>query len=232
MKLFALPFAGGSKYSYNSFNDFMPDYIDFRPLEIPGRGERMTEDLVDNIHLMAEDIFHQIKNDLKDPYAIYGHSMGTILTYLVCKKIIENGLNSPEHIFVTGAGGPSIEHRERERHLLSTNDFKQKLVDYGGSPKEVLDNDELYEFFEPILRNDFKAVETYFYTDWDKKFNFPITVAIGLSESVSMDEARLWEKETSQNVSVRQFPGGHFFIYEYTFELVKVIVKSLSNTNK
>lgn len=232
IKLFALPFAGGSKYSYNTFNQYMPDYIDFKPIEIPGRGERMGEELEDDIHKVAEDVFQQIKNELNEPYAIYGHSMGTILTYLVCKKIVENGLNTPEQIIVTGAGGPSFKDRERERHLLSNKDFKQKLIDYGGSPKEVLDNAELYEFFEPILRNDFKAVETYYYQDWNKKFDFPITVAIGLSEPVSVEDAKLWEKETTDNVSIRQFPGGHFFIYDYTLEMVKVIAKSLSNTIK
>lgn len=227
--LFTLPFAGGSKYSYNTFTKFLPAFIDFQPLEVPGRGERISDDLVADIHRMADDIFQQIKkHDLKNPYAIYGHSMGSILAYLVSQKIADAKLPRPLHLILTGAAGPSWEERERSRHLLSKADFKKKLEEYGGSPKEVLENEELFEFFEPILRNDFQAVETYYYTKPAEKLDVPVTVMIGLSEQVTIDEARLWEQETTAPFSVRQFPGGHFFIYDYTAEVVKVIATQLS----
>lgn len=227
--LFTLPFAGGSKYSYNAFTKFFPSFIDFQPLEVPGRGERIGDDLLPDIHLMAEDIFLQLKKyDLNKPYAIYGHSMGSILAYLVSQKIAKEQLPMPLHLILTGAAGPSWEERERDRHLLTKTDFKKKLEEYGGSPKEVLENEELFEFFEPILRNDFQAVETYYYKKPEKKLEIPVTVMIGLSEQVKIEEARLWEQETTGAFSVRQFPGGHFFIYDYTAEVVKVIITQLS----
>jgi surfactin synthase thioesterase subunit len=224
LTIFALPFAGGSKYSFTIFNKHLPADVLFSAIELPGRGERITEDLVDNIHVLVDDIFQQLKAQINGPYILYGHSMGSLLVYLLMKKITEEGLPSPKHLFVSGAAGPSTEERERERHLLSKVDFKRKLEEYGGSPKEVLANEELFDFFEPILRNDFKVVETYHYQPWEKKMNVPITVMIGLDEHVSVSEAKLWEKETDAAVKIKQFPGGHFFIYEYTAEVVKTIV--------
>jgi surfactin synthase thioesterase subunit len=225
--LFAIPFAGGSKYSYTVFSKYLPSTIELKAIELPGRGERIAENLVDDIHLLADDVFNQIKASLNKPYIIYGHSMGTLLAYLVMKKITDNGITPPLQVVVSGAAGPSSEERERGRHLLSKSDFKKKLEQYGGSPKEVLENEELFDFFEPILRNDFKVVETYHYTPWDKKMEVPITVLIGLEERVSMAEAKLWENETNKNVTVKQFPGGHFFIYEYPAEVVKTIIKTV-----
>lgn len=227
--LFLLPFAGGSKYSFHSFVKYIPSQMEFVALELPGRGERLGENLNPDIHQMAEDVFQQIKNRLDKPYMIYGHSMGTILAYLVLKKITDNNLPQPLHLFVSGAAGPSTEERERERHLLSKTDFRKKLDEYGGSPKEVLENEELFDFFEPILRNDFKAVETYYHQAWENQMKCPITVMLGLEERVTIAEAKLWEKETSAEVKIKQFPGGHFFIYDYTSEVVKTILRAVEN---
>lgn len=224
-KIFAIPFAGGSKYSYNVLKEHIDTSFSFHAIELAGRGERMMDELQDDIHQMAEDVFQQIKDQLGDDYILYGHSMGTILCYLVIKKIVEQGLPQPKHLVVSGAAGPSTEERERKRHLLNKTDFRNKLSSYGGSPQEVLDNDELFDFFEPILRNDFKAVETFFYEPWERQMDVPITVLIGLEEGVTLKEAKLWEQETTQAVSVRQFPGRHFFIYNYPGEVVKAIQK-------
>lgn len=224
--LYALPFAGGSKYSYNTFKHKFPDFIDFQAIEIPGRGERMTENLIGNIDELVDDVFCQIRDHLQSPYAFYGHSMGTVLAYLVTKKIIAEELPQPIHLVMTGSGGPSNEDRERDRHTLSKEAFKAKLKEYGGSPSEILENDELFNFFEPIIKNDFKVVETYEY-EATEPFDIPMTVAIGLSEDVTLEEAKLWEKETTQKVSVRQMPGGHFFIYENTDNLVNIISRSV-----
>lgn len=224
-KIFAIPFAGGSKYSYNVLKEHIDTSFSFHPIELAGRGERMMDELQDDIHQMAADVFQQIKDQLDENYILYGHSMGTIICYLVIKKIVEEGLPQPKHLVVSGSAGPSTEERERERHLLSKIDFRNKLSSYGGSPQEVLDNDELFDFFEPILRNDFKAVETYFHEPWEKQMDVPITVLIGLEEGVTLKEAKLWEQETTQAITVRQFPGGHFFIFNYPEEVVKVICR-------
>ncbi len=226
VQLFALPFAGGSKYSYNSFKNKFPGFIDFIPLELPGRGERMVEPLIDSMEAMTNDVFEQIKDRLDKPYAFYGHSMGTLLAYLLTHKIKSMGLPTPLHLIVTGCGGPSSEEKEKERHKLSKSDFKKKLNEYGGSPKEILDNDDLFEFFEPIIRNDFKAVETYEYKKTEP-LSTPITVMVGLSEKVTEEETKLWEIETTEHVSIRKFPGGHFFIYDHIHDLVKIISRCI-----
>lgn len=224
--VYTIPFAGGSKYSYNLFRKFLPDNILFEPLELPGRGERITENLVSDMHAMAEDLFQQIKNQLPQKYVIYAHSMGTILGYLLCKKLVKHNLTLPSHLIFTGSSGPSNPERERERHALPKKEFKEKLLEYGGSPDEVLSNDELFEFFEPILRNDFKAVETYYYEQDGEPLPIPITTIYGSSEKLSREEVELWKQESKEEVSIRQLPGGHFFIFDYPMEIVRTILKT------
>lgn len=227
LTIYTFPFAGGSKYSYNLYRRYLPADIHFEPLELPGRGERITDDLVPNLEQMAEELYQEIKGNLPDRFIFYGHSMGTLLAYLITKKLQEANEKLPFHLILTGAAGPSNEERERDRHQLPKAAFKAKLEEYGGSPSEVLENTELFDFFEPILRNDFKAVETYSYKEILEKLPIPITTIYGMSEQLTREEVQLWERETSESFEVRQLPGGHFFIFDYPAEVVKTILNKV-----
>ena len=150
INLYCLPFSGGSKYSYKSFSKYAPPFLNIVAIELPGRGTRSGEALLTSIERTADDVFNQIKDSLDKPYAIYGHSMGGILAYLVARRIIEANLNQPLHLFVTGCVGPSLKYRDLVDHTLPKDEFIQKIKELGGSPDSVLSNDALMEFFEPI----------------------------------------------------------------------------------
>src|SRR5206468_3788359 len=113
-----LPYAGGSQYSYSGFTGAAKrNGINIIPIEVPGRGSRINEPLLVNISDMVNDIFDQVKDHLKAPYGIYGHSMGTILGYLLTRKIVNENLNKPCHLFFSGSGGPSVKDQQVLRHL-------------------------------------------------------------------------------------------------------------------
>ncbi len=101
--LYCLPYAGGHSLSYRDFQANVAENILIKPLELPGRGKRIKEPLLTNLETMVDDLFQQIQNELNDkPYAIYGHSMGTLLGYLLTKRILNAGKPAPLHLFVSG----------------------------------------------------------------------------------------------------------------------------------
>lgn len=222
--LFTLPFAGGSKYSFNIFKTHLPDRIKFCPLDLPGRGTRIRERLETDIFRIVEGIFQQIKGQLNTPYVLYGHSMGSMLVYLLAQKIRKEKEPTPMQLFVSGRGGPACKDG-RKRHLLPQKEFRKELMDLGGMPKEVLEDDALMDFYEPILRADFQALETYNYSS-SPAFDTPITVMIGKDDKTSFEEAMEWQKETVVPVNVQEFSGGHFFIFDHPKAIVKLITKS------
>jgi surfactin synthase thioesterase subunit len=86
MNLFCIPFAGGNSYSYGELKRYVPESLNIIALDFPGHGKRMGEALLTNIHAMADDLYHQIKDHLNRPYAVWGHSLGGIVSYLLLKK--------------------------------------------------------------------------------------------------------------------------------------------------
>lgn len=228
MNLFCLPFAGGNKYSYREFVEKAPAFLNVITLEYPGRGTRMKEPLPFDINDLTDDLFNQVKQQVGNGhYAIYGHSLGGLMAYLLAKKLLENGMPMPSDLFITGTTGPSsISRTEKKRHLLNQQEFIAEIKDLGGMPDEILNSEELLYFFEPVLRSDFKISEDYIYEE-GVPLNIPVTVITGTEEDMEIEDIQLWQKETTHVVDFKRMPGKHFFILQHTFKIMEIISRKL-----
>ena len=230
INLFCLAFAGGNKYSYREFVEKAPSFLNIIPLEYPGRGGRIKEPLLPDIIAVTNDLYKQISPLIGEKeYAIYGHSMGGLTAYLLTRKLIENGHRPPLHLFITGTTGPSaISRTEKKRHLLEKEEFIQEIKDLDGMPDEILYNEELLDYFEPILRSDFVASETYLHQD-AAPVDISFTVITGTEEDMEMEDILLWQKESIHEVDFKQMPGKHFFIFQHIYQIFEIISQKLQS---
>lgn len=228
VNLFVLPHAGGHSHSYQIFENFISDSIRLIPLEYPGRGTRVKEPLIGEMHALVENIFDQLKNDLQVPFAIYGHSMGALVSLLLIHKIIKSLHKYPLHLFVSGACGPTVKDKSEIYHLNS-KDFWNKLAEQGGISEEILKDEELKKYLEPILRNDSKVTEFYSHKPNPKSKSIPITILAGSADSIApVDEVLSWQKETQIPTIIYKFEGGHFFIFDEIESIAAIFNKTIT----
>lgn len=195
-------------------------------VELPGRGVRYNEKLLTNLGEILDDIYCQVQYSLKTPYAIYGHSMGALLGYLLALKIKKLGYQPPLALLLSGHGAPGIRKERTERFKLSHYDFINEIRKLGGSPEEILNDEKLMLFFEPILRADFEAIETYRHQAQDR-LSIPISILIGSQEDITDEEREGWRDVTDGPVKIHTLPGGHFFIFDHTDEVIKIIAQTI-----
>lgn len=224
--LFCLPFAGGSKYSLLFLKKVLPSNITCHFLEYPGRGGRIKESFANDMDEVVSDLYSKIEFSLNKPYAIYGHSMGAKVAYLLSKRISESKNLQPLHVFVSGTDAPSVADKTTPKHLLPKDEFLVAVKELGGLPDEILENAEMLEYFEPILRADFKASETYQYLK-TSPLTIPMTVMTGEKEDIEDADILEWQSETTVPIKFYKFPGNHFFIYDNEMEIGKIIEHSL-----
>ena len=225
-QLFLLHFAGGNRYSFSSMLQFLRDF-EVVSLELPGRGKRMGEPLLKNFELAAADMYRQIAAQLTSPrFVLYGHSMGALLCYLLAKRIAQEKLNAPLHLFLTGKGAPSILFNRKIRHLMPQDELVADLQQMGGMPDIVLKDHKLLDLFLPIIRADFQAVESFRYEE-PARLDLPLTVITGSEESIADEKIKPWQLETFATVTFRKLPGGHFFIFNYGREILEMITHAL-----
>jgi medium-chain acyl-[acyl-carrier-protein] hydrolase len=222
--LLCLPFAGGSSYSYTKIRKFASSSVNFVLIDLPGRGDRFGEPLLTDMNAMAEDVFLKIRVSLHKPYAIYGHSMGGMLGYLLCRKITRRGLPLPLHLIVSGAESPTAPNKAKNIHLLPDAAFRKKLIEFGGLPDEIFQEQDLLDLFMPVIRADFEAAEKAREKISGSTIDIPITVMTGLEDSeVSCEEAGKWQEVTTKKFTIHHFPGGHFFIFDHAPEIGELI---------
>jgi len=232
--LFCFPYAGGAAASYNGWRAYFDDAVQFRAVELAARGRRMRDANYNSIDDAVEDVFNMIKSELTDgPYALCGHSMGSMIAFELAYKIKDNGLPGPVHIIFSGRAAPHVS-RENKRtlHHLSDEEFKKQLLEMGGTPKEFFDHPELLEVFLPLLKGDFRLTETYVHPRRTEPLDCDITVLSGTDDEDSRAEVEAWRTYTSGTCRIHYFEGGgHFFIHEEAEKTVALINGALENAS-
>ena len=223
INVICIPFAGGNKYSLRQVFHTTPGFMNVITLELPGRGRRVGEPLLMDVEMMVDDLYSQVLPYIESGYILYGHSMGALLAFLLTRKIIREHNYPPLNLFVSGFAGPSI-RQDSEQHKLPKGEFLKMLRDLGGLPDELLSDEKLLDFYYPIIRADFKAIETYRY-EVDEPLPVPIFVMAGSHEDISDEEMEAWAGETRFPLSTRRFYGRHFFIFEHADSIIEVILK-------
>jgi surfactin synthase thioesterase subunit len=226
INLICLPYAGGNAYSYNNFRKYFNGKLHMITPELPGRGTDYGNTLVKNLYTMAEVVFKELYNRMNEPYALYGHSMGGILAWLIAGKAARERLPAPVHFFCSGCAAPSVPSSD-DFHKLPDDLFIAKLRELGGSDETILNSRELMEFYLPVIRADFEASETFEYRR-GIKLNTPITVLTGTEDTVTDAEAAAWQMETSSPLSIVNFPGDHFFIFEHIPAIATLLLNKLT----
>jgi surfactin synthase thioesterase subunit len=229
IKLFCFPYAGGSARFYKSWQKYFPPEIEVIPIDPPGRGKRFGVNFCESVEGMVQDMFGQIKDQITDGrYAIFGHSMGGVVAQEITYVIRKAGLPLPMHLFLSGRGCPHIPDEDDEKiHLLPDAEFKAKLIDYGGTPEEVLANDELMNIFLPILRADFRVCDNYEHEEQGWLFPFGVTVLVGMEEKLTEEQIQGWQLYSAEPIKVNRFPGGHFFLHQHELNIVRIISHTL-----
>jgi medium-chain acyl-[acyl-carrier-protein] hydrolase len=229
VKLFCLPYAGGSATVYNKWKILLDDGINLQPIEPAGRGKRYNEPFYSDVNEAINDITQIIYKRIKDsPYAIFGHSMGCLLAYEVACRLKEMGCRDPEHVFFSGRCPPHLVKIGTKLHLLPDDQFKECILQIGGTSKEVFETQELCNIFIPVLKADYRIVEEYIYVSRDYRLACPITVLNGSEDDATPFSKMLeWKSYSYKDCSNYQFDGGHFFIHTQMERVIELINKSL-----
>ncbi|WP_308311958.1 MULTISPECIES: thioesterase domain-containing protein [unclassified Streptomyces] len=111
MKLLCLPHAGGTASRYHRWTSLVPPYIDIVPLELDGRGDRMSQGFYASFAEALDDLTRRAVTALEpgDSFAIFGHSMGAYLGLELERRLESLGLRA-DRLFLSGRGTPDYRH--------------------------------------------------------------------------------------------------------------------------
>ena len=230
IKLFCIPFAGGSATIYCKWKKYLDKNIELIPVELPGRGGMFDKGCIEDFNELLKYVYNEIYyeiNNFDGDYCILGHSMGALITYELEQAIEKTNIKKPLELFISGRYTPDI-NKNKDLCLLEDKEFEKEILGMGATSEEVFNNKSLRDMFLPILRADFKVLHSYEYEEREK-LNCNISILYGEEDKqISEDEILKWNRFTNCNCSFYRFKGGHFYINDDYIKIIEIINNKLT----
>ena len=230
IKLFTIPYSGGSAAIYLGWNGLLPEYIQVIPLELPGRGKRFGNGLCDTMSELIDDLYRHIQHQINDePYAIYGHSLGGLIAYELSVRLMEEKHNLPIRLFLSGCNPPHINYGDQHLHMLPDDLFLEEIIKLGGTAEQLKENSELVRIFVPIIKADYKIYELYAGKGDHVCLPIDFSVFSGMNDTLATAKnAEEWGLYTSKSFQLILMQGDHFFIHHQLDEVISTIEYALT----
>lgn len=232
LRLFCLPFAGGSAGSFMPWLPLLAPDIQVCAIQLPGRGARFGEAPISDLDVLIGHLSEVIAEHGDLPYALFGHSLGGLLAYELSHRCVQLGLDLPRHLFVSASIAPRHRSGGPRYDLMTDTQLLARLRDYAGTPPEVLANQELMELLLLAIRADFTLLQRYRYRP-RPRLDVPLTVLAGRDDT-HVDAALLedWQQETTGDCRLHGFEGGHFFLAQAQDEVLDLVRHRLAATRR
>jgi medium-chain acyl-[acyl-carrier-protein] hydrolase len=227
LHLFCFPYAGGGQPIFRRWQEGTSDDVEVHAVELPGRGRQFATPAARRIDVLVDAVLDGIEPLMHRRFAFFGHSMGALLSFEVARALQARHRVEPLALYVAAQPAPHLPSRQSVLHELSDAALRAELRRIGGTPLEVLSNDEFMALLLPTLRADFEVCETYNYAP-SPPLCCPI-VAYGGSEDaeVSEEDLQAWAELTTGAFALAMLPGGHFFIDDNRQALLAALDASL-----
>jgi pyochelin biosynthetic protein PchC len=212
-RVFCLPYAGGGAALYRPWMQRLAPDIDVVPVELPGRGTRMAEAPLSDIKLLADALVQAMEPLFDVPVALFGHSMGARIAYELAHRFDGRIV----HLFTSASLTPGTMPRyagvdPRPTVQLDDGELRQRIVAIGGTPAEILADDDLMARVLPIVRADFTLLEGYRPAP-GTQIACPITMFAGDHDpGVPTPEVAHWAGLTTGSFRTIEFAAGHFYL--------------------
>jgi surfactin synthase thioesterase subunit len=198
-------------------------------IQLPGRGSYCSETPLNTIEAVIQGLFKEFTFWLDKPFLLFGHSLGALVIFELSKKLMTLSA-LPEHLIISGCRAPHMPLRRKPISALPNNEFIAELLNYNGTPKELLEHQELIDLFLPTLRADFTIAESYRCLGKKEPLPFNITTITGNKDpNIYENDVKEWKKYTRQNFKYYVLPGDHFFINAEKLQVINIIKEIISN---
>lgn len=228
--LICMHYAGGNANVFQRYINLNKE-IFVAPIELPGHGRRIKENLPTDMKEEAANIAREIvQRFYTEKLYLYGHSIGTILIYEVCRCLEESYDIFPKQLIVSGRNAPFEEEPSEFRSYMGREEMIREMKRYGFMTDDLLDNEMFLKYFTPLILSDYRLGEQYKY-DGSYRISTPVSFHYGDRDvEIIQERADSWKNVTRGAFSRKVFQGNHFFMFDkdsdYFEKLFQQILKN------
>lgn len=222
VRLVCLPHAGGAASFYRNWASCFSTSVEVVAVQPPGREERIAEPMRATMEGLVEALADAMPHVADRPYILFGHSMGAAVAHELCLTLRRRGRQLPVHLVVSGREAPS-RHRGGSLHCGGDAQLRDELKRLNGTATELMDSPDWCAMALPIIRNDYRLIETYRPGATDP-LAIPITALAGEQDGELLPgDAEAWAQQTLAGFTMHRFPGDHFYLTSQRAGVVQML---------
>jgi surfactin synthase thioesterase subunit len=226
-RLVCFPHAGGSASYYAPMSGLLQPDIEVAAVQYPGRQDRLGEQCVDDIGALADRVFDSLRRWDDKPFAFFGHSMGAVVAYETARRVARKTGQPPEALFVSATRNPSYPRGGRAVHLLDDEGLIAELRRVSGPDQDWLYHTKLLAGVLPVIRSDYKAIETYAWSP-GPPLDCPIIALVGDDDPYTTpEEMASWSQFCTSEFLLKVLVGGHFYLEVHSSDIAEIIAARL-----
>ncbi|NXC53977.1 SAST synthase, partial [Aleadryas rufinucha] len=235
-RLICFPWAGGGTLQLAQWGKHFGNLIEVFCIRFPGRETRLMEPFAKDMTSIVNEVTNVLLKELKEkPFAFFGHSFGSYVSFAVALHLKEKYGLEPVHLFMSGGHAPHSEGFLAVKSLPISDAKDEEILAYlqslGGTSSELLQNEDIRKQVVLTFREDFRVLQTFLFekAEMDVPFSCDITCFSGSDDKVY--DVQAWQELTSGDTSSYKLPGGHFYLLELSNEsfLTKHITIRIEN---
>jgi surfactin synthase thioesterase subunit len=228
-RLFCFHHGGGSAATFADWQETLGPHITVLPVQLPGREKRVQEPRFREMTALVTELNAQIGPYLREPYLIYGHSMGALVGHALSQMRLDQGQRLPEVLVAGGAKAPHLPIAFTDAESMPNADLGRLLVDLGGMSEVILRYPDWLRSALDLFRDDLAACLANPYRDAGP-LPCPVIAFTGDRDRlVSVADATAWQQHTVSGSRPRVVPGGHFFFKESPEEFMRAMRAVIAN---
>ncbi|MGP8298082.1 thioesterase II family protein [Streptomyces inhibens] len=215
VRVFCLPYAGGGAGLYRAWSQRTVPGVAIVPVQLPGRENRLHEPPEHDFDALAARLAEAIAPWTGERYALFGHSMGGLLSYELAHRLQELTGRPAELLAVSACAAPDVERPSWRIHDLPREEFVAEVRRLNGTPQEVFEDEDLLDLCLPRIRADFSVLASYRYRQ-RAPLAVPVTALCGtLDPQVPTWSVENWRSHTARAFRLHLVDDDHFFIHRH-----------------
>ncbi|NWW01484.1 SAST synthase, partial [Oreocharis arfaki] len=235
-RLICFPWAGGGTLQLAQWGTLFSDSIEVFSVRFPGRETRLTEPFAKDMTSIVNEVTNVLLKELKEkPFAFFGHSFGSYVSFAVALHLKEKYGLEPVHLFISGGHAPHSQGFLSVKSIPISHAKDEEILAYikilGGTPSVLLHSEDIRKQMLLTFREDIRVLQAFSFqkAEMDIPFSCDITCFNGSDDKIY--DVQAWQELTSGDTSFYELPGGHFYLLEPSNEsfLTKHITRCIEN---
>ncbi|MFD7921315.1 thioesterase II family protein [Streptomyces sp. NPDC059740] len=212
LRLYCMPPAGMSASYFQAFASHLPSAVGLHALQLPGRGRATGTPVHTDPHRLGQFLAERIsQDDDGHPYAVFGHSVGSLIAYETVTCLTRRGHHPPTLLALSAMAAPHHPEftAQAPNVLLGGREGIEKL--FGRLPHRA-DHDPraLINTWIPMLADLLLALQ--FPPHQGPPLDTQLALYGGEDDPViSPDALAGWNDISSRPATPRLFPGNHTY---------------------